>query len=431
MSFSPSAPPAIDVVVVGGGAAGLMAAISAARHGAASVALLEGSKRLGTKILMSGGTRCNVTHDHVDARDYFGGSRHVVARLLRAFSHLDTVRFFEDELGVPLKREETGKLFPVSDDAQEVVDALIARARALGVAIRPGHKVTSIARDTGAYTLGTTEAGALRARRVILTTGGLSFPGTGSDGTGYALVQSLGHTIERTSPALTPLVARSGGMHERLRGVTLPVGVTVLVGKGGRKFWEGTGSFLFTHFGYSGPVALDASRHVAREAWTGPVTVMANFLTDTTPEAFERELLQGIEHEPRRTLPALLRGRLPESLMLELLARVGVEPARPLSRLSREERRAVVAAFTAHELPVLEVMGYRKAEVTAGGVPLAEVDPSTLESRRSPGLHLAGEILNVDGRLGGYNFQFAWSTGHVAGRSAALARTGGSSQPEN
>ena len=213
-------------------------------------------------------------------------------------------------------------------------------------------------------------------------------------------------------------------MHERLRGVTLPVGLEVLVGTGGRKFWEGTGSFLFTHFGYSGPVALDASRHVAREAWTGPVTVMANFLTGTTPEAFERELLQGIEHEPRRTLPALLRGRLPESLMLELLAKVGVEPERPLSRLSREERRAVVAAFTAHALPVLEVMGYRKAEVTAGGVPLAEVDPSTLESRCSPGLHLAGEILNVDGRLGGYNFQFAWSTGHVAGRSAALGRTG-------
>src|SRR5688572_7590114 len=263
MSSSPSAPPAIDVGVVGGGAAGLMAAISAARHGAASVALLEGSKRLGTKILMSGGTRCNVTHDHVDARDYFGGSRHVDARLLREFSHLDTVRFFEDELGVPLKREDTGKLFPVSDDAQEVVDALVARARALGVAIRPGHKVTSIARDAGdgAYTLGTTEAGSLRARRVILTTGGLSFPGTGSDGTGYALAQSLGHTIERTSPALTPLVARSGGMHERLRGVTLPVGLEVLVGTGGRKFWEGTGSFLFTHFGYSGPVALDASRH--------------------------------------------------------------------------------------------------------------------------------------------------------------------------
>ena len=408
------------VVVVGAGAAGLMAAISAARHGAPSVTLLEGTRRLGTKILMSGGTRCNVTHDHVDARDYHGGSRNVVARLLREFSHLDTVRFFEEELGVALKREDTGKLFPVSDDAQQVVDALVARAQALGVSILTGRKVTSIARREGGYVLGTPAAGEMRAARVILTTGGMSFPRTGSDGTGYALVQSLGHTLERTSPALTPLVARSGGMHERLRGVTLPAGLTVLVGAGGRKFWEGSGSFLFTHFGYSGPVALDASRHVAREGWSAPVAVVANFLVeDATPATFERELLQGIELEPRRTLPLLLRGRLPESLMLELLAHAGVGPERPLSRLSREERRAVVAAFTAHELPVLEVMGYRKAEVTAGGVPLAEVDPSTLESRKSPGLHLAGEILHVDGRLGGYNFQWAWSTGHVAGRAAA------------
>jgi predicted Rossmann fold flavoprotein len=418
--------PSVAVCVVGGGAAGLMAALSAARHGAPQVTLLEGTPRLGTKILMSGGTRCNVTHDVVLPSDYYGGSRHVVARLLREFSHLDTARFFEEELGVPLKREETGKLFPVSDDAQEVVDALVARARALGVTILPGRKVTSITRSTAGdgYELGTAEAGTIHARRVILTTGGLSFPRTGSDGTGYALVQSLGHSLERTSPALTPLVARSGGMHERLRGVTLPVRLTVLVGEGGRKFWEGTGSFLFTHFGYSGPVALDASRHVVREGWNGPVAVIANFLTDTTSEAFERELLQGIEHEPRRTLPLLLRGRLPESLMLELLAHAGVEPERPLSRLSRDERRAVVAAFTAHALPVLEVMGYRKAEVTAGGVPLGEVDPSTLESRKSPGLHLAGEILHVDGRLGGYNFQWAWSTGWVAGKAAAHSASG-------
>jgi hypothetical protein len=259
---------------------------------------------------------------------------------------------------------------------------------------------------------------------VILTTGGLSFPRTGSDGTGDRLVQSLGHTMTRRSPALTPLVAYSGGMHERLRGVTLPVTLTVLTGATRKRFWQGTGSFLFTHFGYSGPVALDASRHVAREAWEGPVGVVANFLPEVTSDAFERELMLGIEHEPRRTLPALLRGRIPESLVFELLAHAGIEPERPLSRLSRDERRAIVAAVTAHELPVLEVMGYRKAEVTADGVPLSEVDPRTLESRVSPGLFLAGEILDVDGRLGGYNFQWAWSTGWIAGRAAARSTPG-------
>jgi hypothetical protein len=154
--------------------------------------------------------------------------------------------------------------------------------------------------------------------------------------------------------------------------------------------------------------------------------VLASFLPETTGDAFEREILLGIEHESRRTLPALLRGRIPESLVFELLAQANTEPGSPLSRLSREERRAIVAAVTAHELPVLEVMGYRKAEVTAGGVPLSEVDPRTLESRVAPGLHLAGEILDVDGRLGGYNFQWAWSTGWVAGRAAARSTAGSS-----
>src|SRR5262245_61269232 len=266
-----------------------MAAISAATHGAASVALLEGTRRLGTKILMSGGTRCNVTHDFVEPADYFGGSRNVVARLLREFSHLDTARFFEEELGVRLKREDTGKLFPVSDDAQEVVDALVRRARERGVSILTERRVTAITRedDGGTYAL-TTGAGTVRAGRVILTAGGLSFPRTGSDGTGYTLAQSLGHTIERTSPALTPLVARSGGMHERLRGVTVPAGLTVRAGEPGKKFWQGTGSFLFTHFGYSGPVALDASRHVVREGWAGPVRVIARFSRGVVEGAVDR-----------------------------------------------------------------------------------------------------------------------------------------------
>lgn len=418
-----SPPPVLPVAVVGAGAAGLMAAISAGRHGA-RVTLLEGSPRVGTKILMSGGTRCNVTHDLVTAADFWGGSRNVVARLLREFSHVDTVRFFEEELGVALKREDTGKLFPVSDDAQEVVTALVERAEALGVTILLGRKVMGLTQESGAgdgarFRLRTDGGQTFHARSVILTTGGLSFPRTGSDGTGYALVQSLGHTLTRTSPALTPLVARSGGMHERLRGVTVPVELIVLAGETRKKFWHGAGSFLFTHFGYSGPVALDASRHVAREGWTGPVAVIANFLPGVSEDGLDLELRQAADHEPRRTMPALLRGRIPESLMLELLAVADVEPERPLSRVSRDERRRLVRTLVAHDLLVLEVMGYRKAEVTAGGVPVSEVDPRTMESRKVPGLYLAGEILDVEGRLGGYNFQWAWSTGWVAGRGAS------------
>lgn len=404
----------VSVAVVGGGAAGLMAAISAAAKGA-SVTLLEGTDRLGTKILMSGGTRCNVTHDFVSSADYFGGSRNVVARLLREFSHEDAARFFTSELGIALKREDTGKLFPVTDDAQTVLDALLRRAGELGVVILTGRKVTEIAAlPAGGWAL-TTSAGVVEAQRVILTTGGLSFPRTGSDGTGYALAQSLGHTIVPTTPALTPLVARGGGMHERLRGVTLPVALTVRVS--GKKAWERTGSFLFTHFGYSGPVVLDASRHVARAE--GPVSVIASFLPDQTLESFEAQLLRASEHEARHTALNYVKRRLPESLALELATRAGIPLDRTLGQLKREERRALARAVTEDELPVLEVMGYKKAEVTAGGVPLSEVDPRTLESRLAKGVHFAGEILDTDGRLGGYNFQWAWSTGWVAGRSAA------------
>jgi len=407
---SPGDALAVPVAVVGGGAAGLMAAISAAQHGG-EVTLLEGSPRLGTKILMSGGTRCNVTHDFVSADDYYGGSRNVIARLLREFSHEDAARFFQDDLGVDLKREDTGKLFPASDDAQTVLDALLTRASELGVVILTGRRVTAIAPG---FVL-TTAAGPIEAQRAILTTGGLSFPGTGSDGTGYALAQSLGHMLTTTTPALTPLTARGGGMHERLRGVTLDVALTVRVA--GKKAWTGAGSFLFTHFGYSGPVVLDASRHVARA--DGPVTVQASFLPGLSAEAFEAELLAEADREPRRSALSALRARLPESLAWELVAFAAVPPDRALGQLRREERRALAHAVCEYELPVTGVMGYKKAEVTAGGVPLAEVDPRTMESRVAPGLYLAGEILDVDGRLGGYNFQWAWSTGHVAGRAAA------------
>ncbi|MEP7027284.1 MAG: aminoacetone oxidase family FAD-binding enzyme [Candidatus Eisenbacteria bacterium] len=408
---------AVPVAVVGGGAAGLMAAISAAAHGA-SVTLLEGTDRLGTKILMSGGTRCNVTHDFVSPVDYYGGSRNVVARLLREFAREAAARFFREDLGVALKREDTGKLFPESDDAQTVLDALLRRAGEVGVVILTGRKVTAIAPlSAGSGYLLTTTAGELEAQRVILTTGGLSFPRTGSDGTGYALAQSLGHTIETTTPALTPMVARGGGMHERLRGVTLDVALTVRVAE--KKVWEGTGSFLFTHFGYSGPVVLDASRHVARAE--GPFAVVASFLPGMTMEAVEEMILRVGSRQARLSALSFVRGRVPESLAWEVVAYAAVPPDRPLGQLRREERRALALALVEYELPVLEVMGYRKAEVTAGGVPLSEVDPRTMESRRAPGLYLAGEILGVDGRLGGYNFQFAWSTGWIAGKGAARA----------
>jgi predicted flavoprotein YhiN len=426
--------------VIGAGAAGLLAAIRAGEAGA-RVTLLNAHPKVGLKILMSGGTRCNVTHEEVSERDYFGGSRHVVARILRAFSPEQTRAWFENELGVALKQEMTGKLFPVTDDAQTVLDALLAAAQRGGVALESGARVVRLERSDAGFRAGIQTvrdatafdaapvAGHGEARwplpavepdrwietdRVIVATGGLSFPRTGSDGVGYSLLTALGHTLEPPIPALTPL-ASDDALRTLLQGVTLDVALTLRVN--GKRVHETRGSFLFTHFGYSGPAALDMSRHWLRAA--GERQVTASFLPGGTAEAVAAELLDAARSAPQRSLKRHFTGRLPERVTERLCDESGLSGATAVGQVRREERRELVERLTARDLHVTGTLGYEKAEVTAGGVKLSEVDPSTLESRIVPGLFLCGEVLDVEGRLGGFNFQFAWSSGTVAGRAAA------------
>jgi len=430
-----------DVAVIGAGAAGLMAGIFAAREGARVVAL-DGAKRIGAKILISGGGRCNVTHEVVHAAD-FNGNRNAIGKVLRTFDAAACVAFFA-ELGVVLKREETGKLFPVSDRAKTVVEALLAAAAGAGVEILTGTRVISLERgewfvingsgrsngssdingssrsnasnDINRSTESSSADGAsnaaIEAKRVVLATGGRSVPKTGSDGFGYTLARHFGHTITPTFPALVPLVVESGHFVTNLSGTSL-IAELLVQSPTGRTLHRDTGSLLFTHFGISGPLVLDVSRHwIASQ----PASLVANLLPGETFESVDAALVAEARGNPHASVASFLRRRLPDRLAeaIGTLTTAGL-----LGRLTKEERRRVVRNVVALPLPIVRDRGFEFAEVTAGGVPLTELDLATMASRTCDGLYLCGEILDVDGRIGGYNFQWAWASGRLAGQSAA------------
>jgi predicted Rossmann fold flavoprotein len=426
---------AADIVIVGGGAAGLTAAIFAAETVRKSadagrrvrVVVLDGAKKLGAKILVAGGGRCNVTHERVRPEDY-QGPRPVVRNVLAAFNEQATVRWMAS-MGVELKREETGKLFPVSDEAQTVLDAMLRRCDELGVELRTDHRVTQITREAeGAGEAGQVTGftvhhshGEVAAGRVILATGGKSLPRSGSDGFGYGLARSLGHSVTATYPALVPLVLEEGFFHAELSGIAVEVELATYVG--GKVVDRRRGAMLWTHFGVSGPVVMDASRFWTMGRGQGSeVEVRCSLLPGETFEAVDAWLagagggsLLGVigERLPRRVAEAVVRG-------VEVGGSAGAEAGRvAMAQLSRAARREVVHRLVNLRLPVVRDRGWNYAEVTAGGVPMGEVDHRTMASRKCAGLHLAGEILDVEGRIGGFNFQWAWATGYLAGNAAA------------
>ena len=408
-----------DVLVVGAGAAGLATAIfTRARDPDLSVVVLDGAKKPGAKILVSGGGRCNVTNAAVTERDYWGGARSVIRRVLRGLTVRETVRFFQDA-GVPLHEEERGKLFPDSNSARQVLDALLTKAAATGVELRPAHRVTAISHYDAGFRVATT-AGDMSARRVVCATGGQSLPKSGSDGAGYLLARSLGHTIVDTTPALVPLVisnegSGNGSLHSLLSGVAIDVTLTIWID--GSAATRLSGPMLWTHFGISGPAALDASRHWLRAQIEGrPVSVTVNLAGNATFEAIEERWIQQARLRPRAGLGTALAAHLPASVAAALLARLGIDAATTLANLPRASRRQLAHAMTAWPLGLSGSRGYNFAEATAGGVELLEIDPETMESRRCRGLYLVGEVLDVDGRLGGFNFQWAWSSAAVAAR---------------
>ncbi|HVO42289.1 MAG TPA: NAD(P)/FAD-dependent oxidoreductase [Aggregatilineales bacterium] len=401
------------VVIIGAGAAGLMASTWAARtHPDREILLLDGAEKLGAKILVSGGGRCNVTHDQVDEDAYAGSSHHAIRKVLRRFDVLETVEFFRD-LGVELKREATGKLFPVSDSARTVLKALLTAAGQAGVVIQHPRRVDAVARDGDPFRI-SGRWGGLEADRVILACGGQSLPKTGSDGGGYALARSLGHAVtDRLFPALVPLTLPRDHFLCALSGLTVQASLDLHSGTG-RKLRDFTDSTLCTHFGLSGPSVLNMSRYYIDALYDDPgAHLTINWLPGTTSEAVDGK----IAALGRTSILNYLNGKIPDRLIRALCAHAGIEPGAPGGRLTRERRKALVEGLTALPLPITGNRGYNYAEVTAGGIPLSEIRLESMESRCCSGLFLCGEICDVDGRIGGYNFQWAWSSGFLAGIS--------------
>ena len=409
----------IDVLVVGAGAAGLFTATWAGRTAAAagqplSIGAVDGARKIGAKILVAGGGRCNITHHAVSEADYAGGTPPAIRKVLRRFTVADTVRFFA-ESGVEFYREaDTGKLFPVTDSSRTILDALVREAVATGVRLIHPARVTAVGPTETGFRV-TTTAGEFLAKRVILCTGGKSLPKSGSDGSGFDLARSLGHSLaDPIVPALVPLVLPAEHWITSLSGLALPATLTLRSGSG-KRLHATTGSTLCTHRGLSGPAVLDISRHwlVARHA-DPAATLSINWLPEESAESIDHLLVDG----QRRGALAVLRQRLTERLARCLCEQAG---AAPTGDLTRDARRAVAAAVVATPLPIIGDRGFTVAEATAGGVPLTEIRLETMESRISPGLHFAGEVLDVDGRIGGFNFQWAWASGYVAGAAAATA----------
>ena len=401
------------VVVIGAGAAGSMAAIFAAKGGAETI-LLERTRDGGRKILISGGGRCNVLPMQLDeSRFVTDSSPNLLRKMVRSWP-LDQQRaFFENDLGIELSDEaESSKVFPTSHKARDVRDGLLAQAYKQGAEMRFNTLVTNVESDAGKWRIVIEDGAPILADAVIIATGGLSVPNTGSDGFGLKLLAELGHAMHPTYAALTPVLGLSPEFAS-LSGVSLTVSLDA---RSSQHQATARGGFLFTHHGYSGPSTLDVSHVVVRSRSEGDAS--AKIRVQWTPlDAVAWE--NALRPKGARTVTGALRAEMPDRLTAVLLQLADVDPTRTLAELRRDERLRLIDMLVRGELPWNGDEGYKKAEVTGGGVALGEVDARTMESKRHKGLFICGEALDAFGPIGGYNFLWSWATGRAAGMGAA------------
>lgn len=409
-----------NVLVIGGGAAGLLAGIAAAQSGAQTV-ILEKMRRPGKKILITGKGRCNITNncDLQEIIKNIPGNGRFLNSALRRFTNQDIVQLLEDN-GLPTKVERGGRVFPVSDKAADVVDTLVKIYKNYGGKLLTDCKVKSITAEFGKITGAVTADGQkFAADAVILAAGGSSYPGTGSDGSGVKLAKVLGHTIVPLAPSLVPLESDSPDI-AGLQGLSLR-NIEGTVYADGKKIGSEFGEMLFTHFGVSGPIILSLSKCVAEAFAKGAQDV--ELAIDLKPaldkEKLDARLQRDFTQYSRKQMPNGMKDLLPQRLIAPVLDQAFIDEEKFVNQLSRAERRRLVDVLKAFTVPITGTRPIAEAIVTAGGVSLKEIDPKTMESKLIKGLFFAGEVMDIDGYTGGYNLQAAFSTGYAAGTFAA------------
>lgn len=404
------------IIVVGAGAAGMMAAVAAAEQGG-RVLLLERNEKLGKKLYITGKGRCNVTNA-CDTEEIF-------ARILRnakfmysaiyTYDNFQVMDFFEQNQ-TPLKTERGGRVFPVSDHASDIIRALATALQRLHVDVRLNTRIRSVTKENGQFLVKDTRGRTYTASKAILATGGLSYPATGSTGDGYLFAEQFGHTIAAQNPSLTAMYAEESYIH-RLQGLSLK-NVRACVSDGRKILFDDFGEMLFTHFGVSGPLMLSASAVVNGRLQKGPLQLSVDLKPALSEEQLDKRILRDFEKEQNRQFKNSLNHLLPARLIPVVIDLSGIDPGQRVNEITKEERKSLLRLLKHFPATLTGLRGFQEAIITRGGVNVREVNPSTMESKLTEGLYFAGEILDVDAVTGGYNLQIAWSTGYLAGMSA-------------
>ncbi len=409
-----------QVIIIGGGAAGMMAAIAAARAGH-KVRIYEKNEKLGKKVYITGKGRCNVTNA-CDTEELFQNVVHNAKFLYSsfyAFTNTDVMELIE-HYGCPLKTERGNRVFPVSDKSSDVIHALAVALRELDVEVELHEEVAKVLAEQGRVT-------GVRLKRssrdvfadaVIITTGGLSYPSTGSTGDGYRFAKELGHSITELSPALVPFEAEDDAC-KKLQGLSLR-NIRAEIRKGKKVLYSEFGEMLFTHFGVSGPVLLSASSYVADQIKKEPLTLSIDLKPALGEEQLDARILRDFEEAKNKQFKNSLNQLLPAKFIPVIIERSGISPEKKVNEITREERSHLVQAVKDFRITLTGLRDYKEAIITQGGVSVKEVNPSTMESKKTAGLYFAGEVLDLDAVTGGFNLQIAWSTGYLAGSSVPM-----------
>lgn len=401
-----------DVIVIGGGPAGMFAAITAARQGG-KVVLLERNDRLGTKLLITGKGRCNVTNDcgEQEVLQNIPRNGRFLYSAIAALPPSALMKFFED-LGCPLKTERGNRVFPVSDKAISVLNCLRDELRRQHVTVQTA-RVREILTEDGRVCGVSTDAGVYGASRVILATGGVSYPTTGSTGDGYDMAKKLGHTIIPAEGSLVPLETADQDCPD-MQGLSLRNVAVKLVNEKNKVLFKDFGELLFTHFGVSGPTVLSASAHLK-----GNCRLVIDLKPALEEGKLDARILRDLEMYQNRSMENALTDLLPRSMIPVVLRRLSIDPTLQANSLTRQQRRSMVELLKAFSVEITGKRPVSEAIITSGGVKVSEIDPKTMESKLIPGLYFAGEIIDCDGYTGGFNLQIAWATAYASGMAAA------------